>query len=138
MVPRADSVLSTDWGWKGPRHTLPPSCSGTGCSWVWSEKLKTTQQPTACSHFVMAVMDVFVFEDGRTVFVGRVTSGPNYIPASECELLLAGAPVGRFRIEGEMIPLAKAKKDLRSISTTEKVDVRLIQRSRGQCKLRSV
>ena len=96
------------------------------------------QQVTALSQFVMAVRDVFAFENGRTVFAGKVTCGPNYIPACDCELLVAGAPVARFRIEGEMMPVDKARKDLRSVSTSEKVDAGLIKRSKGQCKLRSV
>jgi hypothetical protein len=86
----------------------------------------------------MTVTDVFVFEDGRTVFAGEVTTGPNYIPPSDCELLVADAPAARFKIEGEMMPLNKTQKNLRSISTVEKVDVALIRRFKGQCKVRGV
>jgi len=88
--------------------------------------------------FEMMVNDVFAFEDGRTVFAGEVTSGPNYIRSCDCELLIAGAPVARFTIEDEMIPSHKAQKNLRSVSTVEKVDVALVQRSKGHCKLRGV
>jgi len=88
--------------------------------------------------FEMVVNDVFAFEDGRTVFAGEVTSGPNYIRSCDCELLIAGEPVGRFTIEDEMIPSRKAQKHLRSVSTVERVDVALVQRSKGQCKLRGV
>ena len=93
---------------------------------------------TKSCEFEMAVKDVFAFEDGRTVFAGEITGGPNYIKGCDCELLISGSPVARFRIEDEMMPLHKAQKNLRSVSTTEKVDVALVQRSKGQCKLRGV
>jgi hypothetical protein len=95
------------------------------------------QEARKCE-FEMAVKDVFAFEDGRTVFAGEITGGPNYITGCDCELLIADAPVARFRIEDEMIPSRKEQKNLRSVSTTERVDVALLQRSKGQCKLRGV
>lgn len=95
-------------------------------------------QETKRCEFEMAVKDVFAFEDGRTVFAGEVTSGPNYIRSCDCELLIAGAPVAKFKIEDEMMPLHKAQKNLRSVSTIESVDVALVRHSKGQCKLRGV
>lgn len=87
--------------------------------------------------FEMDVVDVFNFEDGRTVFVGTVAVGPAYISACDCELTIAGDVVARFRIEGEMIPLKRAPNHLRSVSTNEEVDLRLVQVSKV-CKLQSV
>jgi hypothetical protein len=90
------------------------------------------------SGFEMLVKDVFAFEDGRTIFAGEITIGPNYIRACDCELLIGEAPVARFRIEDEMMPLRKTRKNLRSIATTEKVDLTLIGRLQQHCKLRGV
>jgi hypothetical protein len=87
--------------------------------------------------FEMAVADVFEFTDGRTVFVGEISQGPNFVRACDCELLVAGVPVAKFRIEGEMIPMHKEQTNLRSISTVEKVDLDLDRCSKEQCKLRS-
>lgn len=92
---------------------------------------------THCS-FEMTVEEVFAFHDGRTVFVGEITNGPKYIPECDCELLVAGVRVAEFRIEGEMLPPKKTQKVLRSVSTAAKVDVALLERSKGQCKLKGV
>jgi len=87
--------------------------------------------------FEMVVKDVFAFEDGRTVFAGEVTSGPAYIKSCDCELLIAGQSLAKFRIEEE-IPLRKTNPNLRALSTIGSVDVALVQRSKDQCKLRGV
>jgi hypothetical protein len=94
------------------------------------------QRETTNCDFEMTVADVFAFDDGRTVFAGEVISGPNYIPACDCELLVRSTPVATFRIEGEMLPLNKTQKNLRSVSTKEKVDIALVRYSKGPCKLR--
>lgn len=86
----------------------------------------------------MNVLDVFCFEDGRTVFLGKITSGPNYISACVCELVIAGTPVCSFKIEDEMLPSHKTQKNMRSISTTEQVDVALVRRSFKHCMVRGV
>jgi hypothetical protein len=40
-------------------------------------------------NFEMAVAEVFAFESGRTVFVGEISHGPKFIPACDCELIVA-------------------------------------------------
>jgi hypothetical protein len=97
------------------------------------------KQPIKCCNFEMIVMDVFAFTDGRSVFVGEISQGPKIIRACNCELLVAGVPVAEFRIEGEMIPLRREKKNNhRVVSTVEKVNLDLVRRSKEQCKLRCV
>ena len=87
------------------------------------------------SNFEMALADVFAFEDGRTVFAAEIIIGPNYIPPCDCELLIGETPVARFRL-GEMLPLNKTEQKLRSVSTTDPVDVPMVRRSQDQCKVR--
>jgi hypothetical protein len=50
-------------------------------------------------NFEMAVGDVVAFEGGRTVFAGEISHGPKFIPACDCELIVAGVPVAKFKIE---------------------------------------
>jgi hypothetical protein len=88
--------------------------------------------------FVMDVVDTFAFKDGRTVIAGLVTTGPPYISACDCELVVAGKPVAEFSIEGEMLPLKRQPNQLRAVSTRKEIDLGLIRRSKGRCKLRSV
>jgi hypothetical protein len=95
------------------------------------------QASTGC-HFEMAVRDVFGFDEGRTVFVGKISQGPEFIRACKCELLVAGVPVARFMIEGEMIPMRKEQKNLRAVSTIEKIDSDLVQGFKKHWKLRCV
>jgi hypothetical protein len=98
----------------------------------------TSLHGSETSGFVMDVVDIFSFDDGRTVFAGVIAEGPSYISACDCVLVVASNPVARFRIEGERIPLKRVQKHVRAVSTIEKVDVRLAQGSMGQCKLQSV
>jgi hypothetical protein len=95
-------------------------------------------QPTTYCDFKMSIADAYAFEGGRTVLVGEVTSGPNYIPACDCELVVGEWVAARFRIEGEMLPLGKTRNDLRSVSTKETFDMSLIHRFAGQCTLRGL
>jgi len=88
-------------------------------------------------NFEMSIADVFALEGARTVFTGEVRGGQKVTSACDCELVIAGVPVARFKIEGEMIPLRK-EGDLRAVSTTEEIDVALVQRAKGQCQLRCI
>jgi hypothetical protein len=100
--------------------------------------LRMSKQGIKCCNFEMVVTDVFAFKEGRVVFAGEISQGPSFIPACNCELLVAGVPVAKFRIEGEMIPMRRAQKNLRAVSTVEKVDFDMVRRSKEQCKLRCV
>jgi hypothetical protein len=88
-------------------------------------------------NFEMAVEDVVAFEGGRTVFAGEISHGPKFIPACDCELIVAGVPVAKFKIEGEMMPLRRTQENenLRAVSTAEKVDVALVRRSKGTMQI---
>jgi hypothetical protein len=83
----------------------------------------------------ITVDDVFRFEGGRTVFVGEVKQGPNYISSCDCELLLGDTCVAKIRLEGEMIPLKKTRMSLRAVSTLDTVDVDRIRGFKGRCRL---
>lgn len=88
--------------------------------------------------FEMNVRDVFVFGDGRTVLVGDIANGPSYIPECDCELFVDDTLVTKLRIEGEIMPLKRTPNDLRSVSTFAPIDVSLVRRDNGQCRLRSI
>ena|SRR5436309_15896311 len=92
------------------------------------------RRPIACD-FEMKVTDVFAFEHGRTAFVGAVQP-PDFpiIGACECTLLLEGVPTGRLKLEGEMFH--GSPEGLRSVTTSETVDVERVRRSLGLCTLR--
>lgn len=87
--------------------------------------------------FEMIVSDVFALEGGRTALVGEIVSGPTYIPGCDCELLVDDALITKLKIEGEMLPLKRTPNNLRSVSTLERIDVPLVRRSSGRCRLRS-
>lgn len=82
------------------------------------------------NRFAMIVQDVFLFLDGRTVFLGEVPVGPAFIGPGQCELLIAGVLFARFRIEGEMIIVRRGRSSLRSVSTTERIDVEWVKCAR--------
>ena len=67
--------------------------------------------------FEMIVDEVFVFNDGRTVFAGQVLSGPSFIKACKCELYSNEIRVNIFELEGEMMPLRKTRHKVRAVST---------------------
>ena len=79
------------------------------------------------ARFSMQVRDVFVFGDGRTVFAGEIADSYGLISESDCGLMVDGAKMADFRIEGEMLPLRKTKPHLRAISTTAALDIDLIR-----------
>jgi hypothetical protein len=73
--------------------------------------------------FEMLVLDVFWFSDGRTVFMGQVTTGPERITRSLCRLISDGVVLGEFEIEGEMMPKRTRAGAERSVSVAARVDV---------------
>ena len=83
----------------------------------------------------MIVRDVFALSDGRTVLVGEVAKGPNYIAECDCELFVDGTFVTKLRIEGEMLPLKRTPNELRSVSTLAPIDVSLLRPGNRQCRL---
>lgn len=102
---------------------------------AWIEEFTLASHVDDRSTFVMNVHDVFLFEDGRSVFAGDVVHGPAFISSVKCELVVEGVPIGRFDIEGEMIPVPRSSK-MRAVSTMAQVDVDLVRRSLDQCQLR--
>ena len=85
----------------------------------------------------MTIRDIFPFEGGRKVFTGEVRSGPAYIRAGACELLIRGEVAARFTIEGEMLPLRKQAGALRALSTTANLDPELLLLARQDGELRA-
>ncbi len=84
--------------------------------------------------FEMPIVDVFPLARGRTIFVGPVT-GPEYLGACECELLIDERRVSQLKLEGEWTEPPKDSR-WRAVSTTDRVDVELIRQSAGRCRLR--
>lgn len=72
------------------------------------------------STFEMLVSDVFHLSDGRTVFAGKVLSGPSRINKGSCTLLVNGEERASFQIEGEM-QFTPSSSDSRAISTLSDV-----------------
>jgi len=72
------------------------------------------------SSFEMLVADVFHLSDGRTVFAGKVLTGPNRISKGRCTLLVNGEERASFQIEGEM-QFSPNSSDSRAISTLHDV-----------------
>lgn len=70
----------------------------------------------------LSVVEIFRFEDGRTVFVGPLHEGVPYIPACLAELLVNDRVVATLRIEGEMMPNGRHPEGHRSVSTADAVD----------------
>jgi hypothetical protein len=73
----------------------------------------------------LLVVEVFRFQDGRTVFAGPIYGEAKYIPACRAELLIDGNAVAEIGLEGEMISNSVHPKGYRSVSTTDAVDLQL-------------
>jgi hypothetical protein len=73
--------------------------------------------------FEMRIHDLFKFSDGRTVFVGTVTSPTNFIQACKCQLIVNSTVQEMIQIEGEMIPDRPHPEGYRSLSTREPVQL---------------
>jgi hypothetical protein len=71
--------------------------------------------------FVMRIVHVFHFADGRTVLVGPVDGEVKFIRPCKCELLVNGVPTGLIQIEGEMIPDRTTPNGYRSVSTRDAI-----------------
>lgn len=72
--------------------------------------------------FEMLIKEIFNFHDGRTVFVGDIFGNNEFIKECDCEILIDGQFFGKIHIEGEMLP-CNSKSELRSVSTSSKIDV---------------
>lgn len=70
--------------------------------------------------FEMLVADVFRLSDGRTVFAGKVLSGPKRINRGRCTLLVNGEERATFQVEGEM-QFTPNSSDSRAVSTLGEV-----------------
>jgi len=70
--------------------------------------------------FRMRISEIFHFHNGRTVLVGPVETGPEHIPAQQCEILVDGIRQQLIRIEGEMLP-SNANQEERAVSTTDRI-----------------
>ncbi len=84
----------------------------------------------------MLIDESFHLQDERTVLLGRVTSGPDYIPTTVCLLEVDGEVVQELTVEGEMLPKKRAPDQRRVVATTNEITV---DRERlGGAVLRSV
>jgi hypothetical protein len=50
----------------------------------------------------MEVRDVFRFGDGRTVFVGAISSASGFIEAAGCDVIVDGEKVGQVEVSEEL------------------------------------
>jgi hypothetical protein len=87
--------------------------------------------------FEMEVVEVFHFDDGRTVLVGRI-EGDAYVGPCDGELVVDDAERQRLRIEGEMLTDAKHPDGYRSISTRSPVELDAAELKARRCVVRSV
>ena len=73
-------------------------------------------------YFEMRVTDRFNFQEGRTVFVGKVSGHPGPIRSLVCELRVDKNSIGRITLEGEMLREAQGDRSgLRSVSTLDAI-----------------
>lgn len=84
----------------------------------------------------LKVLDVFRFQDGRTVFVGPVQSETKYISRSQADLVVDGHVVAIVELEGEMIPNGRHPLGYRSVSTIDAVDFQSISPTEAEVSLR--
>lgn len=84
----------------------------------------------AIQPFRISIEDVFQFDDGSTIFVGRMVGGGNVITPSNAELLVNGVSLGSLRLEGERMPGPRIR-DKRIVFTHDKVDVDRLRREGG-------
>jgi len=68
-------------------------------------------------YFEMQIEEIFGFNDGQTVFSGKVLLGPLFIKKCRCDLYSNDVKVETFDLEGEMMPLRKGRLEARSVST---------------------
>ncbi len=96
----------------------------------------TQRGPRSCD-FEMQVTGVYAIKEGLTTFAGFVTPAElALIGTCECELRIDNVPAARFRLGGEMIH--KSPHGMRSVWTSEKVDIGLVNASIGRCKLKGM
>lgn len=67
--------------------------------------------------FEMLVDEVFIFNNGRTVFAGRVLVGSQFIKKCKCDLYSNEVKVDTFDLEGEMMPLSRTQQKVRAVAT---------------------
>ncbi len=72
--------------------------------------------------FSMLVKEIFNFQDGRIVFVGKIHAGLSFIKSCECEIYIGNKYFSKVNIEGEMIAKGN-QSNLRSLSSPDKIDI---------------
>jgi hypothetical protein len=83
--------------------------------------------------FKMEIDEAFAFNDGSTVFVGRVTSGALQIPAA-ARVLVSGQTIATIVLTEERMPGPK-QPGSRTVVTRDDVDLSAIRA--GSCVLES-
>lgn len=83
------------------------------------------------------ITELFHFESGQTVFVGKVENGPVYIPACELYLIIDGNVRQKVRLEGEMIPDTKNEEGLRIVSSNDKINLTRAEVLEYRCYLQN-
>jgi hypothetical protein len=71
----------------------------------------------------MQITEIFQLGDGRTVLVGHVESGRDFIRRTKCRLTVDGRAVQTIELEGEMLPEKRTPDPRRSVSTFDAVRV---------------
>ena len=75
--------------------------------------------------FIMNVIDIFHFTDGRTVFVGYIFGYEKFIHKCRCTLFLDDQQICELSIEGEMLVEKRYKSEKRSLSTLDNIRLTL-------------
>ena len=84
----------------------------------------------------LRIDDVFSFEDGRTVFAGKLLRESDYIRACDAELVVERKTVGTIHLEDEMMPLNSPDKAIRSVSTMDCLEIEIDRLKNGNSVLR--
>ena len=92
------------------------------------------RKPNMALEFIVG--DVFRFEDGRTVFTGRLVSEFPYLKPCRADLLVDDVLICSVFLEEEMMPLHRKDRLMRSVSTRDEVPIDLKSVSRGRLVLR--
>ena len=75
------------------------------------------------NEIAMNIVEVFEFEDGRTILVGDVLEGPAFIKTTDCLIDFGDGRKIDISIEGEMISKPHKSNGVRSLSTRDVISV---------------
>lgn len=90
------------------------------------------------SEFEMLIVDVFHFDNEKTVFAGVISGDhSNLIRKTTCSLVINGESKGTVVIEGEMMPLGRRQESshIRSVSSSGHVNLSSEFVKHNDCRL---